>query len=50
MHRRRSGSRAIPGGTVGHRGWLGVRLDRALTWDEIAGVIEDAYLTVAPKR
>jgi hypothetical protein len=35
---------------VGHRGWLGVRLDRDLAWDEIAGAIEDAYLTVAPKR
>ena len=34
---------------VGHRGWLGVRLDRDLAWDEIAGAIEDAYLTVAPK-
>jgi hypothetical protein len=35
---------------VGHRGWLGVRLDRDLSWDEIAGVVEDAYLTVAPAR
>jgi hypothetical protein len=35
---------------VGHRGWLGVRLDRELPWDEIAGSIEDAYLTVAPKK
>jgi hypothetical protein len=35
---------------VGHRGWLGVRLDRDLAWDEIASAIEDAYLTVAPKR
>ena len=35
---------------VGHRGWIGVRLDRALPWDEIAGAIEDAWLTVAPKR
>ena len=34
---------------VGHRGWLGVRLDRDLTWDEIAGAIEDAYLAVAPR-
>ncbi len=34
---------------VGHRGWIGVRLDRDLGWDEIAGVIEDAWLTVAPK-
>ena len=35
---------------VGHRGWLGVRLDRALAWDEIAGIVEDAYRKVAPKR
>src|SRR3954447_8677624 len=28
---------------VGHRGWLGVRLDRALDWDELAGIVEDAY-------
>jgi hypothetical protein len=33
---------------VGHRGWIGVRLDRDLPWDDIAGVIEDAYLAVAP--
>ena len=30
---------------VGHRGWLGLRLDRDLDWDEIAGIVEDAYLT-----
>ena len=35
---------------VGHRGWLGVRLDRDLDWNAIAGAIEDAYLTVAPER
>lgn len=35
---------------VGHRGWLGVRLDRGLAWEEIAGLIEDAYLTVAPAK
>jgi hypothetical protein len=34
---------------VGHRGWVGVRLDRGIEWDEVAGVIEDAYVTVAPK-
>ena len=34
---------------VGHRGWVGVRLDRDLGWNEIAGAIEDAYATVAPK-
>jgi hypothetical protein len=35
---------------VGHRGWIGVRLDRALGWNEIAGAIEEAYATVAPRR
>ena len=35
---------------VGHRGWLGVRLDRGLSWDEVAGAIEDAYAVVAPER
>jgi hypothetical protein len=34
---------------VGHRGWLGVRLDRAPDWDEIAAIVEDAYRCVAPK-
>jgi hypothetical protein len=35
---------------VGHRGWIGVRLDRGLDFEQVAGAIEDAYLTVAPKR
>jgi hypothetical protein len=35
---------------VGHRGWLGVRLDRDPDWDEIADLCEDAYRTVAPAR
>ena len=35
---------------VGHRGWLGVRLDRALDWDEVAGIAEDAYAEVAPAQ
>ena len=34
---------------VGHRGWVGVRLDRGLGWNEIAGAIEDAYAQIAPK-
>ena len=33
---------------VGHRGWLGVRLDRGLDWDQLAGIVEDAYAEVAP--
>jgi hypothetical protein len=35
---------------VGHRGWLGVRLDGDVDWDEVAGIVEDAWATVAPKR
>ena len=35
---------------VGGRGWLGVRLDRSVDWDEVANVCEEAYRTVAPKR
>lgn len=35
---------------VGHRGWLGVRLDRGLHWDELAGIVEDAYVEVAPPK
>ena len=35
---------------VGHRGWIGVRLDVDVAWDEVAGIVEDAYRTVAPKR
>ena len=32
---------------VGHRGWLGVLLHGTTDWDEIAGIVEDAYATVA---
>jgi hypothetical protein len=35
---------------VGHRGWLGVRLDRGLHWDELTGIVEDAYAEVAPPK
>ena len=35
---------------VGHRGWVGVRLDRSPDWAEIAQIVEDAYRTVAGAR
>jgi len=35
---------------VGHRGWLGVRLDRGLDWNELAGIAEDAFSEIAPPR
>jgi predicted DNA-binding protein (MmcQ/YjbR family) len=36
---------------VGHKGWIGVRLDRDDTdWDEIKGLVIESYLITAPKR
>jgi hypothetical protein len=35
---------------VGHHGWLGVRLEGDPDWDEIAGLVRDAYRMTAPKR
>jgi hypothetical protein len=35
---------------VGHRGWLGLRLDRGIHWDEVTGIVEDAYAEVAPAK
>jgi hypothetical protein len=35
---------------VGHRGWLGVRLDRGLDRNALAGIAEDAYAEVAPSK
>jgi hypothetical protein len=33
---------------VGHRGWVGLRLDRPVTDGELAELCEDAYRAVAP--
>ncbi len=33
---------------VGHRGWVGVRLDRDIAPDELAELCQDAYRAVAP--
>ena len=35
---------------VGGRGWLGVRLDREVDWDEVAGIVSEAYRLVAPRK
>ena len=36
---------------VGHRGWVGVRIDLDPDWDEITEVVGDAYrLVAAPRR
>lgn len=34
---------------VGGRGWLGVRMDGAIDWDEMASICEEAYRVIAPK-
>ena len=35
---------------VGHRGWLGVRLDRGIDSEELAGIAEDAFAEIAPAK
>jgi len=35
---------------VGHRGWIGVRLDRRVSWRLVEDVCEDAYRAVAPPK
>jgi hypothetical protein len=33
---------------VGHKGWVGVRLDAGVDWEEVAELAEDSYRLVAP--
>ena len=35
---------------VGHRGWVGVRLDGDVDWTEVREVLEDAYRVIAPAK
>lgn len=35
---------------VGPKGWIGVRLDRPIDWDELEALITDSYRMTAPKR
>ena len=35
---------------VGHRGWVGIRLDGGVGWDEVGEVCEDGFRAVAPRR
>ena len=34
---------------VGHKGWIGMRLDRRVAWHEVAIVVERSYRLTAPK-
>jgi predicted DNA-binding protein (MmcQ/YjbR family) len=35
---------------VGPKGWIGVRLDRPVDWEQVADLIEESYRMTAPKR
>ena len=35
---------------VGHKGWVGVRLDSRPDWDEVAALVRRSYRLIAPKR
>ena len=35
---------------VGQRGWIGVRLHAEIDWDELEGIVEDAFAAVAPAK
>ena len=35
---------------VGSKGWIGIRLDPRLDWDEIAEIAEESYRMTAPKK
>jgi len=35
---------------VGGRGWLGVRLDGDVDWEEVEAIWEEVFRTVAPKN
>jgi hypothetical protein len=35
---------------VGHKGWVGMHLNRRVAWREVAVVVERSYRMTAPKR
>ena len=35
---------------VGHKGWVGMRLDGSPDWAEVAALVKRSYRLVAPKR
>jgi predicted DNA-binding protein (MmcQ/YjbR family) len=34
---------------VGHKGWIGIRLDAGVDWDEVAAFVRRSYKLTAPK-
>jgi len=35
---------------VGHKGWIGIRMEGAVPWDHVADLVRDSYRMTAPKR
>ena len=35
---------------VGSKGWIGIHLDDATDWEEVAEIVEDSYRLIAPRR
>lgn len=35
---------------VGHHGWIGIRLDVGVDWEEVTDLIHESYRLTAPKR
>ncbi|MCY3882405.1 MAG: MmcQ/YjbR family DNA-binding protein [Chloroflexi bacterium] len=35
---------------MGPRGWVGVRVDGEVDWEEVAALVEEAWRLIAPKR
>jgi predicted DNA-binding protein (MmcQ/YjbR family) len=35
---------------VGSKGWVGIRLDPGLDWDEISEIVEESYRMIAPQK
>ncbi len=35
---------------VGHKGWIGMRLDNRVKWHEVAEIVRRSYRLTAPKR
>ncbi|RXT01913.1 MmcQ/YjbR family DNA-binding protein [Ammoniphilus sp. CFH 90114] len=35
---------------IGHHGWVSIKSEEPIDWDELTGLIKEAYLKAAPKR
>ncbi len=35
---------------VGHKGWIGIRMEGAVVWAHVAELLRDSYRMTAPKR